>query len=173
MRIKILLALFTLISFQSCISQNEKKEKNLEKSKLIIDIKKEFTSAEYLLLYKFDSTNNCDQSKAVSIVKNNRISICFDYVKKIEDSNVKKILNLLHSKSTYGKEDAPCFDTDYALIAIKEENIIGYINISLSCNKLISNPIIEERIIETKEGLRKVGFSIQGKNDLKKFLGIN
>ena len=169
MKTKKLILLFNLLLFQACFSQNAKTEKQ-ESS---IKISDNFNSASSLLLYKFNPKNSCDQSKAVSIIKDNKISQCFDFVKTFNGTKVKEILNLLNNEDTYGNEDVACFDTDHALILYNVKNeVVGYINISESCNKLISNPEIKEMEFYSQGGLRKVGFSKKGKDKIKQILGI-
>jgi len=168
MKIKNLILLFILFLFQSCFSQNAK----TEKQEFSIKINDNFNSASSLLLYKFNPNNFCDQSKAVSIIKNNRISQCFDFVKTFNGTKVKEILNLLNNEDTYGNEDVACFHTDYSLIVMNGKTIVGYVNFSFSCNKLISNPIIEKMTSKSKDGLSKIGFSKSSKNKLVTILGI-
>lgn len=154
---------------QSCNSQNNKTAKN---DPSVIKIEDNFDSANSLLLYKYNPKNVCNQSKAVSVIKENKVSQCFDFVKNIDSSKTREILKILNDNSTYGNEDISCFDTDYSLVVMKGKTIIGYINFSFNCNKLISNPEIEARTAKSKDGLRKVGFSDSGKNKLLKLLGI-
>jgi hypothetical protein len=124
-------------------------------------------------LYKFNKDKQCDQSKAVTIIYENKVSKCFDYIKTIKTDDTKKIVSLLKTPTTYGGEDVACFDTDYALLIFNKQNvIIGYIDISLFCNKLISAPVIAEQEHYSKGGLRKVGFSKKGKAALLKLLKI-
>ncbi len=141
-----------------------------------ISLRKQITgsASNTIKLYKFNPQNNCNQSKAVSIIYEDKISPCFDYVKTIKTGEVKKITGLLRKSTTYGGEDVACFDTEYALLIFDKSNVvIGYVNISLSCNKLISNPIIPEREHYANQGLRKVGFSKKGRNTLLKLLGLS
>lgn len=171
MKIKILISLLSLFFFQLCNKQNVKITKTT-KQNLPIAIGDDFKSATSLLLYKFNEKKMCDQSKAVSIIMDNKISQCFDLIKNINGLKTKEILNILHDKNTYGSEDAACFDTDYSLVVMNGKTIIGYINISLRCNKLFSNPIIKEETSHSKNGLTKIGFSNYGRNKLLKLLGI-
>src|SRR5687767_2303950 len=91
-----------------------------------IDIEK----SKSIKLFRFNSKNSCDQSKAVSVIYENKISTCFDYVKEIKKDNIKKIIKLLRSSASYGNEDVACFDTEQALVIYDKANvIIGYINI--------------------------------------------
>ncbi|MFL9485698.1 hypothetical protein ACI6Q2_23145 [Chitinophagaceae bacterium LWZ2-11] len=140
-----------------------------------IDLAKQITASasHSIKLYKFNSKNKCNQSKSVSIIDGDKVSTCFDYVKTISTSNTKKIASLLRESTTYGNEDVACFDTEYGLLIFDKSNVvIGYINISWSCNKLISNPIISEREQYAKQELRKVGFSKKGRSSLIKLLEI-
>jgi hypothetical protein len=140
-----------------------------------INLAKQITASasNTIKLYKFNPNNPCEQSKAVSIIYENKVASCFDYVKTIAVGDVKKTVSLLRTPTTYGSEDVACFDTDYALLIFDKKNVvIGYVNISLSCNKLISNPIITERGYYSKGGLQKVGFSKKGRSNLLKLLAI-
>jgi len=167
MKLKVVLTLFVMYS-SLCQGQI----KNLEK--LNITLTNEFKLADSLILFKFNSDNLCNQSKAVSIIKKNEISGCFDYVRTIKADKVDTIIKLLHDKTTYGGGNVACFDTDYAIIAIKNSNIIAYVNISLSCNKLIANPKIQEQEAHYKnEGVGRIGFSRNGKEKLIHLLGID
>lgn len=176
MKFKVLITCFISILFYSCISQNTKNEKLEsspsinEKDTLKVNLSDNFNSVSSILLYKFNSNNKCDQSKAVSIIKDNKISKCLDYIKTFDFSRSKNILDLLQNKNTYGNEDVACFDTDYSLVIVNGKTITGYINISFNCNKLISNPIIKERLSQSNNGLRKVGFSNLGKTKLLELL---
>ena len=125
-------------------------------------------------LYRFNSKNTCNQSKAVSIIFDNKISTCFDLVKTIKKENVKKIINCLRTKKTYGNGDVACFDTDYGLIMYNVKRIIvGYVNISLFCNKINAAPLIQEREYFVSNTLRKVGLSIVGRKKIMKLLGLS
>jgi hypothetical protein len=122
-------------------------------------------------LYKFNHQNPCNQSKAVSVVFEDKISTCFDYIKVLSTPDVKKVVQLLKSSKTYGGEDVSCFDTDYALIFFDKSNFVyAYVNISFSCNKLISKPAIPERDRLMDHGLRKIGFSENGRHNLLRLL---
>lgn len=142
---------------------------------IILNISKDIFPADvhYMKLYKYDEKNDCEQSKAVSIIYNKQLSVCFDYIKIIKGKEMLDFLTTVKNPKTYGSEDVACFDTDHALILynVKDE-VVGYINISDSCNKLISNPEIKEREFYSQGGLRKVGFSKKGKEKIKQILGI-
>lgn len=147
-------------------------EKKAVNTKTDIQIENDFKSATSFALYKFNPNNPCNQSKAVSIIKENKISECFDFIKTIKGNDVKNIIALLHNTKSYGSEDLACFDTEYSLVAFTKNKIIGYINISFNCNKLISNPTIAERDSFVKNDIRNIGFSINGKKKLYKLLGL-
>ena len=141
-------------------------EKKIEKSNNYIQIKDDFKSATLFALYKFNPLKNCNQTREVSIIKENRISKCFDYIRIIKGNDVKNILEFLYDSNNYGGEEVPCFDTSYSLLAYSSNNkIIGYINISLGCNKLLSNPTIKEQGKPSN-----IGFSKSGMQQLKKLL---
>jgi len=130
-------------------------------------------SVQSIKLYKFNPDNSCNQSKGVSIVFNNKLSSCFDFVKNIAPGKVKSIVSLVTSAKSYGGEDVACFTTNYSLLLLNSNNVVtGYIDISFDCNKLISNPIISERISKSNAGLRKVGFSKTSRENLIKLLGV-
>ena len=147
-------------------------EKEALSTKSDIQIKDDFKSANSFTLYKYNPNNPCNQSKAVSILKENYISECFDFIKTISGDEVSSIIDLIHNTKSYGSQDLACFDTEYSLVALSNNKIIGYINISFSCNKLISNPPIAERDSFVKNDIRNIGFSINGKNKLYKLLGL-
>src|SRR5687767_10311631 len=75
-------------------------------------------------LYRFDPKNPCDQDKALSIIHEGKISSCFSYVKTINTYDTKKIITLLTSASMYGEAEAPCYDTDYALLIFNKSNVV-------------------------------------------------
>jgi hypothetical protein len=109
----------------------------------------------------------------VSVIKDNQLTTCFDYVKTIDVVNTKKLISVLSVPSSYGAEDVACFTTQYGMVVLDRSGvIIGYINLSLSCNKLISNPVIREREHFSHNGLRLVGFSTSGRTKLLALLGI-
>jgi hypothetical protein len=141
-----------------------------------IELSKNLSSKNVALikLYKFNSKNSCNQSKAVSVIFDNQISECFDYVKTIKGGSIKKIMTCLHNKKTYGGEDVACFDVDYGIIAYNAKGvIIGFVNISLFCNKLNATPAIPERDFFNSSELHKVGFSKQGRNQIIKLLSLS
>ncbi|MGR3854037.1 hypothetical protein [Chryseobacterium indologenes] len=182
--IQILTSLIFLVSLYQCqqkkidVRENMKKysqEGKTSSNSIFINIGKEISiiDTDYMKLYKYDETNECEQSKAVSVIYDNRISVCFDYVRRIEGEKVKDFINLVRNPKTYGAEDVACFDTDYSLILYNsKDEITGYINISNSCNKLISNPKIKEMEFYSRDGLRKVGFSKGIKEKIQQILGI-
>ncbi|MOA06986.1 hypothetical protein D3C78_1266580 [compost metagenome] len=155
----------SLISCNAQIKESNKPTVNIE-------LRDSFKNADSLILFRFNAKNPCSQSKAVSIIKENKISECFDYVRTIQGGEVKNIINVLYDSDTYGGEEVACFDTDYSLIAVENDVIIGFINISFSCNKLISKPLIIERDKHINESLRKVGFSSSGKKLLLRLLKL-
>ena len=162
----LLFILIAILKINSLSAQQEAVE---------ISLAKQITASasNTIKLYKFNPANRCGQSKRLSIIYENKISTCFDYVKTIGVGDVKKIVSLLRAPATYGSEDVACFDTDYALLIFDEKNVvIGYVNISFSCNKLNSNPIINEQAHYSKGELRKVGFSKKGRNSLLNLLAI-
>jgi len=141
-----------------------------------IELGKDVSSktCQLIKLFKYNPKNFCDQSKGVSIVFDNKISPCFDHIKTFDTRQSKKIVGLLRSVRTYGSYDAPCFDTDYALMIYNKSNkIVGHIEISFSCNKLISEPNIKEREHFNHDGLRNVGFSKSGRKTLIKLLMLD
>ncbi len=141
-----------------------------------LGLKKQITvsASNTIKLYKYNPQNECNQSKVVSVIYEDKLSTCFDYVKTFRMGKVKKIMKFLRALTTYGGEDVACFDTEYALLIFDKSNMaIGYINISLSCNKLISNPVITEREYYANPGFRKVGFSKKGRTGLLKLLGFS
>lgn len=167
MKSKILLLALLIVYSCICHGQINKWEK------LNINLTEKIKAADSIVLFKFNSDNLCDQSKAVSIIKNNEISKCFDYIKTIKGKAVSNFINLLHTKTTYGGGNVACFDTDYSVILIKNNSIIAYINISISCNKLFANPKIQEQESHYKnEGVGSIGFSTSGREQLLNSLGI-
>lgn len=93
--------------------------------------------------YYYKNVAGCDSSKTASIIQNNKISPCFQYLRSFEKDDAKKIINLLNDRSTYkGPVDRPCSETHYALLIFNNNVVTGYVNISLDCNKIISNPAI-------------------------------
>lgn len=93
--------------------------------------------------YHYKNVKGCDQSKNASIVQDNKISPCFNYLKTFEKEDAKKIIHFLNAPSTYGAPvDAACFETHYALLVLDKDVVTGYVNISLSCNRIISSPVI-------------------------------
>jgi hypothetical protein len=134
-----------------------------------VNIAKYFSqmNAVSMRLFKFDRSNDCDQSKAVSILYENKVSKCFTYLEDFKVDKVDTITASLMDTATYGNVDMACFDTDYGMVFYdSRETIVGYINISFSCNKLIANPKISERDIFITESARKVGFSDKGRKKL-------
>ncbi|WP_343686117.1 hypothetical protein [Chryseobacterium gleum] len=176
--------ILTVLLFSVVLYQCQKKDSQIEvvsstkkknNDSLVLNVGKDLFSipVHYMKLYKFNEQNYCNQNKAVSVIYDNQLSSCFDYVKTINGKDIDDFLGTIKNPKTYGGEDVACFDTDYSLILynIKDE-VVGYINISESCNKLISNPEIKEREFYSKNGLRKVGFSKKGKEKIKKILKI-
>lgn len=176
--------ILTVLLFSVVLFQCQKKESHRENVSsagkkndhhIVLNIGKDIFSANvhYMKIYKYNEQNNCNQSKAVSVIYDNQLSSCFDYVKTINGKDIEDFLGTIKNPNTYGGEDVACFDTDYSLILynIKDE-VAGYINISESCNKLISNPEIKEREFYSKDGLRKVGFSEKGKEKIKQILKL-
>jgi hypothetical protein len=165
---KIIIVLFYWISLISCNAQELKTNNHV----IDIRIEENIKSATSLILYKFNPKNPCSQSKAVSIIKEDKISECFDYVTTFNGNEVKDILYILYDTNTYGAEDVACFDTEYSLLAINDNKVIGFINISFRCNKLISTPAIKERDSHLNGNLRNVGFSKNGKENLYQLLKL-
>lgn len=181
--IQILILLMFSVTLYQCQKKNddrretEKHSKEVKKDSdsIVLNISKDIsiTDISYMSLYKYNEQNDCEQSKAVSIIYNGQLSSCFDYMKTIKGKGMVDFLTLVKEPKTYGKEDVACFDTDYSLIFCNKNNeVVGYINISDSCNKLISNPEIKEREFYSQDGLRKVGFSEKEKEKIKQILGI-
>ena len=97
--------------------------------------------ANTIKLYTYDYPNTCDPSKIVSVVRENKISPCFRYIKTFEKNEAKTITKMLRSSATYSRDTTACFDTQYALLILNKAGvIIGYVDISLSCNKLHAVP---------------------------------
>jgi hypothetical protein len=93
--------------------------------------------------YHYKNVKGCDSSKTASIIQNNKISPCFQYLRSFEKNDAKKIINLLNDRSTYeGAIDKPCLETHYALLILNNNVVTGYVNMSLACNKIISDPAI-------------------------------
>lgn len=162
---KSILILCSLLAFNSKINAQQP----------IIKLAKDYSQmkAASMRLFKFDTANICDQSKAVSVVYNNKVSKCFTHLKSFKVDKVKRFIKSLRDKATYGNDDVACFDTDYGVVFYNSYgSIVGYVNISFSCNKLISNPIIPEREYFITEKSRKVGFSIVGRKKIIKLLGL-
>jgi hypothetical protein len=151
-------------------------QKNIQKDdSVLLNISTNISSnnIKSINLYKYNQLNICDQSKAVSIIYNQKLSHCFDYVKTIEGKEVVDFIKIIKNPTTYGAEDVACFDTDYSVTLLNKENqIAGYLNISFSCNKLISNPVIKERKFHSRDGLTKVGFSKKGRRKIKNILKL-
>lgn len=162
---KRILTLCVLLAVNSKINAQQEKVK----------LEKDFSQmkAASIQLFKFDTANFCDQSKAVSIIYDNKVSKCFTYLKSYRIGKVKKMIKLLRDKTTYGNDEVACFDTEYGIVFYNSNgSIIGYINISFSCNELISNPIIPEREHFITEKSRKVGFSLDGRGRIIRLLGL-
>lgn len=161
--------------YRDSVTQIYSSKDKKDNDSIILNISKGIfpTEIDYIKVYKYDSKNDCEQSKAVSIVYNNHLSSCFNYLKTFKNKDVKDFIIIIKDPKTYGAEDIACFDTDYALLLYNKKNeVVAYINISESCNKLISNPEIKERHFYSQDGLRKVGFSKKGKEKIKQILGI-
>lgn len=93
--------------------------------------------------YHYQNVKGCDQSKTASIVQNNKVSPCFQYLRSFEKDNAKKIINLLRNRNTYENAvEKPCLETHYALLILENNIVTGYVNINLACNRIISNPAI-------------------------------
>ncbi|SIN86804.1 hypothetical protein [Chitinophaga niabensis] len=108
-------------------------------------------------LYAYDINKGCDRATPVSLIDNDKVTPCSRYVKTFEKEKVKQIIKLLRSEATYGGEPAACFETNYSLMMLDKANVvIGYVDISLFCNRLIANPLIPETG-------KKNGFSKKGK----------
>lgn len=177
-----------LLMFSIVLYQCQKKEmyygQNTEKNSLkhrknndsiILNLGTDIFPADvdYMKLYKYDARNDCEQSKAVSIIYNEQLSVCFNYIRIIKGKKMVDFLATIKNIETYGAEDVACFNTDYSIILYNKKNeVIGYINISFDCNKLISNPEIKETEFYSQNGLRKVGFSKKGREKIKQILGI-
>ena len=161
------ITVLTLFIFDSCHSQDSKTVSH----GLQVILKDKFDTCCTLRLYKYNPTNNCNQSKAISIVKDNKITPCFDYIRDFNDSEKVLFISLIQNPDTYGNEDVACFHIEYSVLAMDSATIVGFINISISCNKLISNPEIPARTAHSEDGLRKVGFTRIGRSKLLKLLG--
>jgi hypothetical protein len=177
----LILLLFTAVFFQCQkvpVENNTTKSKSVAEKYKIARIKLCTSilsdSISYLKLYKFNENNLCDQSKAVSIIHNNKISVCFDYIKTLKGKRVNEFIETIKDHSTYGAEDVACFDTDYSAVFYNNKDmIIGFTNISFSCHKLNSTPKITEMKYYSENGLSKIGFSKDGEMNLKKALEIH
>lgn len=162
---KRILILCVLIVFYSNINAQQQK---IKLAKYFSQMK-----AASMRLFKFDTANFCDQSKAVSVVYDNKVSQCFTYLKSFKIDKVKRLIKSLSDKTTYGNGDVACFDTEYGIVFYNSYgSIVGYVNISLSCNKLMSNPIIPEREYFITDKSRKVGFSLIGREKIIKLFGL-
>lgn len=114
--------------------------------------------------YHYKSIKDCDQSKKASIVHHNKISPCFNYLRSFEKDDAKKIIRLLNNRRTYGHPvDTTCFETHYALLILENNVVTGYVNISLSCNRIISGPGIPAAA---------TAFSPKGKDALQRALKL-
>lgn len=174
--------ILTLLIFSVTLFQCQKKEQDNISSKkeiikkrdnITINIGKDITATDtdYMKLYKYNEQNDCDQSKGVSVVYNGQLSPCFDYINTIKGKDMISFLTTIKNPKTYGAEDVACFDTNYSLILYNKKNeVIGYVNISNNCNKLTSNPKIKERELYSQDGLRKIGFSEEGKEKINHIL---
>lgn len=167
MKLYILAAVLALFTFEFCENQDTK---TVSYGPQVI-LKDKFDTCCTLRLYKYNPTNDCNQSKAISIVKDNKITPCFDYIRDFNDSEKELFISLIQNPDTYGNEDVACFDTEYSVLAIDSATIVGFVNISISCNKLISIPEIPARTAHAEDGLRKVGFTRIGRSKLLKMLG--
>lgn len=179
----LILFIFSIVLYQ-CQKKEMYTEKNIERhssedkknnDSIILNISKDIFPADvhYMKLYKYDEKNDCEQSKAVSIIYNKQLSVCFDYIKIIKGKDMVDFLTTVKNPKTYGAEDVACFNTDYSVILYNKKNeVIGYINVSIDCNKLISNPEIKEMEFYSQGGLTKVGFSKKGKEKIMQILGI-
>lgn len=164
---KIILVFFLVtISNQKIFSQLSSDSIKISKNLVIGNV-------EFMKLYVDSNKRECDQKKAISIIFNDKISSCFDYVKSFSKGDCHKILKHINTSSTYGGEDVACFETDYALLLYnKQKTIIGYINISFFCNKLNSNPRIDAIKVLSSGKIRRNGFSKHGRKELLELLGL-
>ncbi|MGE8421897.1 MULTISPECIES: hypothetical protein [Sphingobacterium] len=168
-----LVMLLLMFYFTGVKCQLKDEKKAVDDNYPVINIAKKLDINQVIKieLYRFNPKKKSNQSKAISIVYNNRIAPCFDYIRTIKDKD--KFIKIITDHHTYGSEDIACFDTGYSVLLYgNKDDIVGYINISMSCNKLISNPEIKERTYYSRDGLRKVGFSKKGKISIQKILGI-
>jgi hypothetical protein len=141
--------------------------KGQEKLKLNINNELSIKDIHYIRLFKYDINNYCNQSRAIKIIHNDSISPCFDFVKKIDATTSKNIFSLLNKKSTYGNENMACFDTDYAMIVYdKSDAIIGTVQLSLDCNKVMIKPCTEALNYYDNLKFSPIGLSIYSRKKL-------
>jgi hypothetical protein len=124
-------------------------------------------------LFVLNHTTVSSNQKYASVIFNGQISKNFDYLKTIDMIKSRKIMKHLTSKSTYGGEDYACFETDYGIVLYDVKKvIIGYVNISFFCDKIISDPDIPECNNYSSKNQSLAGFSIKGRKNLLQLLGI-
>jgi hypothetical protein len=161
------LALFSL-NAASCNGQ----QKMPNTHNLNVSIGKHYDSSVSMSLYEFRRQNHCDQSKAVSIIKDGKISPCFSFVRFISKQDTREVIRLLNDSKTYGNGE-PCFDTDYALLIIDNNTVVGYINISFRCHTLMAVPSIAAQEQYIKDGWTRGGVSSMGNNKLLSVLKLS
>ena len=125
-------------------------------------------------LYRFNKSNFCDQSKGLSIIYNNKLSPCFDYLKSLDKNRSKSIIKLLLSKKSYGEPFMVTFDTDYAITVYDNvDKLIGWINFSQQFQSSRSTPRIEVQEIQTNGPIKKDGLVKKSRKKLIKLLDID
>ena len=164
-----------LIVFSSLKAQPKDDSYSVDvKGKLDLGAAISLNQISLMKLYKFDPKNHCNQSKALRIVYEDSISKCFDFVRNIGKVSYKKIVALLNLKSTFGNENYACFDTNYALIVYDiHECIIGYIHLSLNCNKAWIFPTTPAFEFYKNQEFMPIGLSASARKQLLGLLKIS
>jgi len=164
-----------LIVFSSLKAQPKDNSHSVDvKGKLGLGAAISLDQISSMKLYKFDPKNHCNQSKALRIVYEDSISKCFDFVRNIGKVSGKKIVALLNLKSTFGNENYACFDTSYALIVYDiHECIIGYIHLSLNCNKAWIFPTTPAFEFYKNQEFMPIGLSASARKQLLGLLKIS
>lgn len=80
-------------SYREQVSSTDKKNDH----RLVLNIGKDLFSANvhYMKLYKYNEQNNCNQNKAVSVIYDNQLFSCFDYVKTTNGKDVEDFLGTI------------------------------------------------------------------------------